>query len=294
MTRGAPNTTIKAARPSAAPKVVCRQIRDDDLESIAALLRRGFPERPADYWRRGLHRLRDRFVPDGYPRYGYLMTAGGAPVGLVLLIFSRADDQSIRANVSSWFVEPAYRAYSGMLLAPAFRMRDVTFLNISPSPGTIETIAAQGFACYVDGTFHAAAALGRRVPGAFVRRIAPDSRDAPPLLVEHARCGCISLEVTLGDAAHPFVLVPFRSFRDRLPTAQLVYCRSVDELVRFAGPIGRHLARLGLPTVMLDANGPIEGLVGRYSAGRRLKFYRGPSAPRLCDLSATELVYLGP
>ena len=284
----------EAAPRALPPKIVCRQIKDADVEPAIALLSRGFPERSSEYWRRAMHRLRNRTVPAEFPRYGYVMTVGDVMVGIVLVIVSLTDRQTIRANVSSWFVEPAFRAYSGMLLAPPFRFKDVTFVNISPAPGTIETIVAQGFSRYVNGTFHAIAALGPRVAGAKVRAVLPHTRGASPLLVEHASCGCLCLEVTCANETHPFVFVPFRSLRNKLPSAQLVYCRDVADFVRFSGTLGRYLARLGIPSVMLDANGPVKGLVGRYFRGRRLKYCKGPTAPRLCDLSATELVYLGP
>ncbi len=291
-------STLVDTAPSRSPRarlaLVCRQIRDDDLDAAVACLARGFPERTAAYWRRAFLRLRDRHVPEGRPRYGYVMMADDVAVGIVLLIYALTDEGSIRANVSSWFVDPAYRAFSGMLLAAPMRAKDVTFVNISPAPTTIETITAQGFSRYVGGTYHALAALSRRAPGARVRAILSNTAGATPLLAEHAACGCISLEVVAGGQAHPFVFVPFRSVRNRIPSAQLVYCRAIDEFVRFAGPLGRHLARLGFPAVMIDANGPIAGLRGRYVANRRVKYYRGPTVPRLGDLSATELVYLGP
>ena len=273
---------------------MCRQIREDDLDAAVACLARGFPERSLAYWRRAFLRLRDRSVPPGRPRYGYVMTADDAVVGIVLLIFAETDDGSIRANVSSWFVEPAYRAFSGMLLAAPLRAKDVTFINISPAPNTIQTITAQGFSRYVGGTFHALPVLSRRLPGARIRTIHADTPDAPPLLVEHAACNCISLEVVVAGDAHPFVFVPLRIMRNRVPSAHLIYCRSVEDFVRCAGPLGRHLARVGLPLVAIDANGPIAGLPGLYAPDRRLKYCRGPTLPRLGDLSATELVYLGP
>ena len=275
-------------------KLVCRQIRDEDLEAVVACLARGFPERSAAYWRRGLQRLRARIVPEGRPRYGYALAADTAIVGVVLVIFATTDNGQVRANISSWYADEAYRGYSNLLISAAFRAKDVTFFNISPAPATIPTILAQGYARYVDGTFHAMAALGRRVRGANVHAVTATTPDAPPLLAEHAACGCICLEVVYRGGRYPFVFVPSRAARNRLPSAQLVYCRNIVEMTCFAGPVGRHLARLGFASIMIDAPGPIPGLIGHYAAGRRVKYYRGPVAPRLGDLSSTELVYLGP
>ena len=279
---------------AAVVRIVRRQVREDDLDDVVAFLAHSFPERSLAYWRRAFLRLRERVVPEGRPRYGYLLANAGRIVGIVLLIYAETDRGGIRANVSSWAVAPAYRSYSNLLLAAALKAKDVTFFNISPSPTTTATIVAQGFERYVGGTFHALAALARPVPGARVRLVEAATPGAPPLLAEHAACGCICLEVMCDGTAHPFVFVPLRSIGGRLPSAQLVYCRDIAELVRFAGPLGRRLARLGLATLMIDANGPIRGLLGRYVAGRRIKFFRGSAPPRLGDISATELVYLGP
>ena len=59
---------------------------------------------------------------------------------------------------------------------------------------------------------------------------------------------------------------PIRSYsgpalvKRAIPCAQLIYCRDVGEFVRFAGPIGRNLARRGKPFVIIDSNGAIPGL----------------------------------
>lgn len=279
---------------SLAPRIVRRQIGEDDLDAAVAFLARSFPERSLAYWRRAFLRLRERAVPDGCPRYGTMLMAGREVVGLVLLIYARTDEGRLRANISSWAVAPDYRAYSNLLLAAAFKAGDVTFVNVSPSPFTLETIVAQGFSRYVGGTVHALALLGRPVRGARVRLVEAGTPSTSPLLAEHAACGCICLEVIYCGVVYPFVFVASRSIAGRLPSAQLVYCRDIAELVRFAGPLGRRLARLGLATILVDAVGPIRGLVGRFAPGRRVKYYRGPAPPRLGDLSATELVYLGP
>ena len=75
--------------------------------------------------------------------------------------------------------------------------------------------------------------------------------------------------------------------------AQLVYCRDIDDFVRFARPIGRFLALRGRPLIIIDANGPIRGLVGHYFAGRMPRYFRGPERPRLGDLAYTEAALFG-
>jgi hypothetical protein len=75
--------------------------------------------------------------------------------------------------------------------------------------------------------------------------------------------------------------------------AQLVYCRGVEDFVRFAGPIGRFLALRGRPLILIDSNGPIPGLLGKYFDGRMPKYFKGPDRPRLGDLAYTEAAMFG-
>ena len=85
-----------------------------------------------------------------------------------------------------------------------------------------------------------------------------------------------------------------RQGRFPLPGMRLIYCRSIAEFIHCAGPIGRFLLKRGYPSVVLDANGPIPGLLGAYIRARGRKYFRGPSQPRLGDLAYTELAFFGP
>ncbi len=274
---------------ASAPALMCRRLRDDDLGAALALLGRGFPERSGAYWRRALGHLRDRAVPDAMPRYGYILADAGRLVGIVLVIFSRTDDGLLRGNVSSWYVEPAYRAYSSLLLAAPMRLNGVTLVNISPAPGTLETMPRKGSPATCRNVSRAALMSPRSRRD--IRVVAPRPTLAPA--ARPRRRGCFAYEVTAAGEVYPFVFAPSQSIGDRLPCAQLVYCRRMTDFVRFAGPLGRRLARRGLASVMLDANGPIAGVPGRYIDGKRSTFYRGAAAPRLGDLSYTELALFG-
>jgi hypothetical protein len=75
---------------------------------------------------------------------------------------------------------------------------------------------------------------------------------------------------------------------------RLIYCRDIAEFVRCAGTLGRFLMKRGYPSVVLDANQPIRGLVGAYLGMRGRKYFRGPCPPRLGDLAYTELAFFGP
>lgn len=290
---------VNAAQVNATPKIRCRQIADGDLDALADLLKRGFGARRTHaFWRHVLAGLQARAVPDGMPRYGYLLENAGVPVGAILLIFAAMPGgEAPRANVSSWYVEPAFRSYAPLLVAQALKLKAVTYLNVSAVPHTWPILEAQGYRRYSNGVFVALPAVQRSHGD--VRLLAADQEpDAPhepferDLLVEHAGYGCISFWGVTRERAHPFVFRP-RIVKTMVPCAQLIYCRDVADLVRFAGPIGRLLARRGRPFVVIDANGPIEGLVGRYVDDTMPKFYRGPVRPRLGDLAFTETALFG-
>ncbi len=66
------------------------------------------------------------------PRFGYVLEGEQAIVGVLLLISSRRPDGRIVANLSSWYVEPAWRAHSTLLVSMTTKNKRVTYLNASP------------------------------------------------------------------------------------------------------------------------------------------------------------------
>ncbi len=230
------------------------------------------------------------------------MESDGAPVGAILVISSttRAGGVStIRCNLSSWYVSPAFRSFAHLFISRILKNKDVTYINVSPAPNTLPIIEVQGFSRYCSGQFIAfalpfARSRDRRVTVAPVDALSdphldPFERD---LLQSHAKYGCMSVWCITPEGAHPFVF-RLRVIRRFVSVAQLVYCRDIDEFIRFARPIGRFLARRGIFAVMIDANGPISGLVGVYRAGSLPKYYKGPMPPRLGDLAYTESALFG-
>jgi hypothetical protein len=291
---------VNADQASAAPRLRCRQIADGDLDNLADLLTRGFGARRTHaFWRHALACLQARAAPPDVPRYGYLLENDGVPVGVILLIFATTPGTDApRANVSSWYVEPAFRGYAPLLVSQALKLKHVTYLNISPARHTWPILAAQGYRRYSNGIFVAWPALQRAgEPG--VRLLHADAEpDAPyppfarDLLRAHAAVGCICLWGETAESALPFVFRP-RVIKGVIPCAQLVYCDDVASFVRFAAPIGRYLAARGRPFVVIDANGPIAGLGGRYFDDTQPRYFRGPIEPRLGDLAYTEAALFG-
>lgn len=287
-------------------KVRCREIRESDVEAVADLLTRGFVGRSRDYWIQGLRRQAFRPVPDGYPRFGYMLDNEGLPVGVLLLIYTARKDgdaTAIQCNLSSWYVEPAYRNYAPLLTKIAQRHKEVTYLNISPAPWTWPIIETQGFRAYCRGLFFSVPVVSRVARWTKIEVIAPHAKQIhglgeveTELLTRHARYNCLSVVVRTPKGAFPFIFQAVRIRRGWIapPAMQLIYCRDIAEYVACAGPIGRLLLRLGKISVIIDANGPIVGLAGIYTERRGRKYFKGPHRPNLADLTDTELVLYGP
>jgi hypothetical protein len=284
-------------------KIRSRLIGEADIGGVVDLLLKGFGQRRTRaFWLSVVDRLARHATPAHLPKYGYVLESDGALVGVVLLISTAiegADASTTRCNVSSWYVEPEFRSYAPLLAVQATKHQNVTYLNISPMPHTRPIVEALGYELYGGGVFIAAPLLqlaprpgGMRIVGADALPGAPYEAFEQKVLVDHAGFGCISFWCVSAERAYPFVFRP-RRVGGLVPYAQLVYCRSIDDLVRFARPIGWALARRGRPLVMIDANGPIENLPGKYFADLKPKYFKGPDRPRLGDLAYTETAMFG-
>ena len=282
-----------------------REIQEGDIEAIADLLTRGFVHRSRDYWMSGLRRQSTRVLPGDAPRFGYLIEDDGKPVGCLLVIYSTKTidgETVVCCNNSSWYVDPEFRNYAALLASKTQKRKDVTYFNVTPAEPTWPILEAQGFQVYCRGLHFSIPALSRggrdmRVEAVTsgTAAIAGLSDDELAMLRRHAGYGCLSLVCRTAQEAVPFIFFRLRKRRGviPLPILQLGYCREISDFVRCAGAIGRYLTWRGKPVVILDANGPIAGLAGRYSETRGRKYFRGQRRPRLGDLADTELAIFG-
>lgn len=290
-----------------AQRIRCREITEADIDAVADLLTRGFFWRSRDYWMRGLRRQATRDVPHGYPRYGYMLDHNGLPAGVLLLMYSLRSDGAqtpIYCNLSSWYVEPAFRNYAPLLTKIAQKNKEVTYINISPAYWTVPIIEAQGFRSYCSGLFFSFPLLSRTSRGMTIEIVTPEteaiegiSSSETDLLLRHAQYGCLSLVCrTAAGEALPFILSPVRIRRGWIapPAMQMIYCRDLADYIRCAGAISRLLLRRSKISVLLDSNGPVPGLIGLFTQARGRKYFKGPHRPRLADLTDTELVLYGP
>jgi hypothetical protein len=282
-----------------------REILDSDLDAIGDLLTRGFQHRSRDYWMRGLHYQGTRPLPPGAPRYGYLLENQGAPVGCLLMIYSSKiidGETATRCNVSSWYVDPAFRNYAALFASMTQKRKDITYFNVTPAMATWPILEAQGFVPYCRGLYFSMPVLSRGGRGMTVETITPKTLSVAGLpaadlemLKRHAAYGCLSLVCRTAETALPFIFFSLRKRRGiiPLPAVQLGYCPSIADYIGCAGAIGRYLLRRGKPIIIVDATGPLAGLPGLYSEARGRKYYKGPHRARLGDLADTELAIYG-
>ena len=282
-----------------------REIQDSDLDAIADLLTRGFVHRSRDYWMRGLRRQGARSLAQDAPRYGYLLENDGKAVGCLLVIYSTKvidGEATLCCNNSSWYVDPEFRNYAALFASMTQKRKDVTYFNITPAVPTWRILEAQGFKIYCRGLYFSIPALSSGERGMRVEAVTPETTaiaglpdDELAMLKRHAGYGCVSLVCRMANKAVPFVFFPLRKRRGiiPLPALQLGYCRTVADYAACAGVLGRYLLWRGSPIIILDANGPMTGLIGVYSEARGRKYFKGPHQPRLGDLADTELAIYG-
>lgn len=288
---------------SSPSSVSWREIERRDLGAITDLLCEGFRNRRRRYWSEGFERLDKYSPPNGYPRYGYVLDTGARPVGVLLLIHSEArhdDAIEIRCNLSSWYIQPQFRAYGSLLVARAIRRRRVAYLNVSPATATWPVIEAQGFRRFTDGIFAAVPALAPGGAGARTFRVtdeSPVSVKIPwtqlSLLADHHRFGCVSLWCEMDGRGQPFIFRRRFVGPARIPCAQLIYCPSLEQLAAYCRPIGRALVLRGMPIMLVPSIGPLKGVPGRFFPGRMPMYYKAVDEPPLGDLTYTEAAIFG-
>lgn len=286
-------------------RIRCRLIGAEDLGAIVDLLCEGFSGRPRESWERCLALLSERALPDDAPRYGYCLDTGNRLVGVILLIASNRmieGKPTSFTNVTSWYVNPNYRAYAQLLVSVALRNKDTTYTNVSAAPHTWSIVENQGYTRYCNGLFFAAALLQAPLGGVRILPLGePGSSSSHEMLSNyavlrrHQQMGCQVVVCDEGDKATGLI---FRRYRIRsgrlvLPAMLVIHAPDRPQLIRIAGNLGRYFAWKAAPILVMDADGPVEGLKGIYTETRGRKYFKGPHRPFLCDLADSEFAILG-
>jgi hypothetical protein len=294
-------STVESGSYQSSVRLGIREIADADIIPVINLLTRGFPN-PRRFWELALSRLRARFVPCDMPRYGYMLEADGCPVGVVLVISSLrsiGSRQELFVNLSSWYVEPGFRSHAAQLFRRAIAHKQTTYLNLYPATHVRPIIEAFGFRRYSEGQVLALLAMARNRRNTRAHIVGIDRLGDVDLEESERRVlevqsgyGCITLCCMIDGQARPFVFVP-RIIKGFIPCAQLAYCRKIADLADVAGTVGRYLLLHGRPLVLIDANGPIPGIPGKYFPDVAPRYYKGAAPPVLGDLTETEATIFG-
>ncbi len=293
MESGPADNQTAQTRPS--PAVRCRRIEAHDIALLSLFLAEGFPARSAATWQASLEALLRWKEQRSLPGVGFVLTDGETIVGCLLTLY--APDGS-RCSFSSWYVAAGYRRFGTILVSAALRDRSLTYLNISSEKDTRPIIEAQGFKRYSSGVLVAAPLLSlASLNTAGVLWSDPRAADEVSiperqLMEDHAAFGCICFWCSDQGRIYPIVLAR-RPLRGLNRVAQLIFCPADMDWRRLGGAVGRAMARHGLFLLLLDAEGPIPGLPGRFFDDRMPKYCRGPAVPRLGDLAYTEAALIG-
>ena len=277
-------------------RVYSREIVASDLDAVARLLTKAFGY-SHEYFPELLYTLTQHSTPVGFPKYGYILLSDDVIVGAILMIFSAIGSgavRSIRCHVTSWSVDPPYRHFAALFFSKALSHEHVTYLNLLAIRRSLPFLELQGFSKCSDGQFVAIPVLSRGCGEGHLQVIPADPisyANVDPfeqeLLIAHGKYGCISLWCVTRDSAHPFVFQP-RRLKGLIPYVQLIYCRDVKELVRFARPIGLFLALRGRFFVAANSNGRVPGLMGKYFPGVLPLYCKGGGMPQVGDLAYTQ------
>jgi hypothetical protein len=279
------SSTFTPVRP-VPQRVRCRPIVEADLDGLADLLARGFPRSNRHYWTAGFARWRSLPVVDGVPRYGYALEGETGLVGAILLISSRRGGRII-SNLSSWYVDPLWRAHSAMLISAATKLRHVIYLNASPAPHTWQTLQMQGFKPYNFGRSAVFAWPGKGQ----VSEAIPEDLPEAQLLRDHRAMGALSLTALVGGIVSPFVFKPRRLDRPKVKVMDMIFCRDIADFERCLPALAKHFLWQGVLGFLID--GRIEGIGSHYVEGKEPRYYKGPQAPALGDLAYTEKTLFG-
>jgi hypothetical protein len=267
-------------------RVRCRQIVEGDFDKLINLLTRGFARHSRDYWVRGFSRWRHLPRVEGVPAFGYVLDGEIGLVGATLLISSLRGERIV-SNLSSWYVEPAWRVHSPLLISVATRLRHVTYVAASPAPHTWRSLQTQGFKPYNFGRSTVFAWPGK----GNVRDAIPAALPEAQLLNDHRDLGAISIVVERDGAVFPFVFRPVKRGRPAVRMMELIYCRDTADFRRCAPALAKHFLKSGVLGFLVD--GQIDGMPSHYIDGEEPRYYKGPQPPVLNDHAYTRKTVFG-
>jgi len=277
-----------------------RPVSFQSLDEALPLLAGGFPSTSPKIWSANLRRLQQYGHANPTERAGFILTAGGRDVGVILTIPSarRHGETTARlVNLSSWYIEAEHRWRAPRMLQQVVSCRETLYTDLTPTEPVRAMIGHFGFRPWSEGTLlfmlpwfaikpageSSVIPLHRLPSDAF----APDIRD---MLTRHAAFDCIAAGLWDGHGLHPLIFARLR--RRGIPVARLIYADSRATLMAHMPAIARFLLQQKM--LLLAVNGDRhDRIAGSFFTERPAPaFFKGASAPPECDLAFSEFVFL--
>lgn len=281
------------------PKIAIEEIQLSQFHALVELFHQGFPQVAPAVW----ETLRDRLTlinrPQDYSHIGYSLVVDGQLVGAILVFFSERDSANERiiiGNVSSWYVAPAYRSLSVLMIKKLSTLKEVILTNYSPIPAVVPLFRACGFSNLSAGleyvpplcnpkTFHRNAALQN------IRRADLSNRSEleKTLLEQHLSLDCEGVLLQYHETQLPILWLI--SKRKALSIARIIYCPNKDVLTTHAEDLNWYLLKKGIVGFTFDTDSKTNlRCISRHDTNGKL--VRGNSTPVLLDLAYSERVLL--
>lgn len=272
-----------------------RPITDDTLDAAISVLARGFPDRPATFWREGFARVRTFCGATDPP--GYLMALDEAEVGILLTFKNKRTEPRPVVNLSSWYIDLPHRWLAPRMLQKITDCSKTLYTDLTPTPHLRPMIERLGFRPQSDGAiFHllpwTLLTHPRKAEVVSLQRIAPSDLPTAMLttLADHAELGCVTCALHDGDILHPLVFVPMR--RRGISFVRLAYAQSKSAVAANLGAIARYLLHHGFLFLMIDG---FEGERMPHCVFTRKAppvYVKGNVSPDIIDYTYSELVML--
>ncbi|QCI64377.1 hypothetical protein [Phreatobacter stygius] len=272
------------------------------MESVHALLARGFPSRHPSFWVDGLKRQADHHARIQAGPVGQILRVRGADVGVILTMRSRRADPDGRqrkiVNLSSWYVDEVHRWLAPSMLKAVLSEPETIYTDLTPSDSVERLNARLGLTLWNDGVLLVAlpfSALHRDKAGARLVGLEQLPRDrlsgaSWTMLEDHAAMGCITAALDLDGRLRPLIFA--RTRRKGLPAARVIYADSKSDLKTAIGAVSRFLLLRGIVSLEIPARHGEHLTASRFSRGMRPTFARGTMDPDTIDHAYSEFVLL--
>jgi acetoacetyl-CoA synthetase len=220
-------------------QVVVRPARFDDRETIYRLLEAGFPRiRNPALWQR----LFDYPWSRRPPTDGFVLVADQTIVGFLGTFYAARvirDKRDVVCNLTSWYIDPAYRGWGAAMLSAVLEHDDFTYTALTPAPLPKALFKAMGFTDITDRSlillpFQHAHTLRNRPQISFlpleIRQHLTDSERQ--LFDDHVDTACLHVLVRDSDQ-HAYLLVKRRHYKltpwsPWLAASKVLYCSAPD------------------------------------------------------------------